>query len=63
MSETLTVKIPKTFKVVDPDYHYFLGLKYFMHNSLGLKNLKVTYKEEKELEDGKYVAIFNVSEK
>ena len=60
MSETLTVKIPKTFKVVDPDYHYFLGLKYFMQNSLGLK---VTYKEEKELEDGKYVAIFNVSEK
>ena len=31
-----------------------------MQNSLGLK---VTYKEEKELEDGKYVAIFEVSEK
>jgi hypothetical protein len=54
----LTVQIPRQFTMKDSDFHQFINIKAILKQTLGLE---VVYKEHDELDNGKYVATFTVT--
>jgi len=54
----LSVQIPRQFVMKDSDFHQFINIKSILKKTLGLE---VTYKEHDELDNGKYVATFTVT--
>jgi hypothetical protein len=54
----ISVQLPRQFTMKDSDFHQFINIKYILKNTLGIE---VTYKEHDELDNGKYVATFTVT--
>jgi len=54
----ISVQIPRQFVMKDSDFHQFINVKAIFKKTLGLE---VTYKEHDELDNGKYVATFTVT--
>ncbi len=54
----LNIIVPRQFTVKDSDFHQFINIKSILKNTL---RVEVTYKEHDELDNGKYVATFTVT--
>jgi hypothetical protein len=54
----ISVQIPRQFTIKDYDFHQFINVKAILKQTLGLE---VSYKEHEELDNGKYVATFTVT--
>ena len=54
----LNIIVPRQFTVKDTDFHQFINIKAILKNTL---RVEVTYKEHDELDNGKYVATFTVT--
>jgi hypothetical protein len=55
----LTVPIPRQFVMKDSDFHQFINIKAILKQTL---RIEVSYKEHEELDNGKYVATFTVTD-
>jgi hypothetical protein len=54
----LNIIVPRQFTVKDSDFHQFINIKAILKNTL---RVEVSYKEHDELDNGKYVATFTVT--
>ena len=55
----LNIIVPRQFEVKDSDFHQFINIKAILKKTL---RIEVTYKEHDELDNGKYVATFTVTD-
>lgn len=55
----LNIIIPRQFTVKDSDFHQFINIKTILKQTL---RIEVSYKEHEELDNGKYVATFTVTD-
>lgn len=54
----IAVQIPRQFTMKDSDFHQFINVKAILKQTLGIE---VTYKEHDQLDNGRYVATFTVT--